>query len=119
MQINWIQREFRFDYDSGERNRRGLTSPEEEPEAPPPIHGSPQRNAGRNTMPLKRRVTDFFDRVATTRCSSPALDVEMRAKLFPGRMFTSAGPVAQRLEQRTHNPLVVGSNPTGPTFCFQ
>lgn len=26
------------------------------------------------------------------------------------------GPVAQRLEQGTHNPLVVGSNPTGPTF---
>ncbi len=25
------------------------------------------------------------------------------------------GPVAQRLEQGTHNPLVVGSNPTGPT----
>ena len=25
------------------------------------------------------------------------------------------GPLAQRLEQRTHNPLVVGSNPTGPT----
>lgn len=24
------------------------------------------------------------------------------------------GPVAQRLEQWTHNPLVVGSNPTGP-----
>ena len=27
------------------------------------------------------------------------------------------GPVAQRLEQGTHNPLVVGSNPTGPIFC--
>ena len=27
----------------------------------------------------------------------------------------SAGPVAQRLEQQTHNLLVVGSNPTGPT----
>ena len=26
------------------------------------------------------------------------------------------GPVAQRLEQGTHNPLVVGSNPTGPTI---
>ena len=26
------------------------------------------------------------------------------------------GPVAQRSEQGTHNPLVVGSNPTGPTF---
>ncbi len=25
------------------------------------------------------------------------------------------GPVAQRSEQGTHNPLVVGSNPTGPT----
>ncbi len=26
------------------------------------------------------------------------------------------GPVAQWLEQGTHNPLVVGSNPTGPTL---
>jgi hypothetical protein len=25
------------------------------------------------------------------------------------------GPVAQRLEQQTHNLLVVGSSPTGPT----
>jgi hypothetical protein len=24
------------------------------------------------------------------------------------------GPIAQRLEQRTHNPLVLGSNPSGP-----
>lgn len=29
------------------------------------------------------------------------------------------GAVAQRLEQRTHNPLVVGSNPTGPTIFFK
>ena len=29
--------------------------------------------------------------------------------------FALIGPVAQRLEQWTHNPLVVGSNPTGPT----
>src|SRR4029077_5104858 len=29
-----------------------------------------------------------------------------------------AGPVAQRLEQRTHNPLVPGSNPGGPTNVF-
>jgi hypothetical protein len=28
------------------------------------------------------------------------------------------GPVAQRLEQRTHNPLVLGSNPSGPTNYF-
>jgi hypothetical protein len=25
------------------------------------------------------------------------------------------GPIAQRLEQGTHNPLVGGSNPSGPT----
>jgi hypothetical protein len=25
------------------------------------------------------------------------------------------GPIAQRLEQGTHNPLVPGSNPGGPT----
>ncbi len=30
-------------------------------------------------------------------------------------MSVKSGPVAQRLEQWTHNPLVVGSNPTGPT----
>ena len=29
--------------------------------------------------------------------------------------LTSRGPVAQRLEQWTHNPLVQGSNPCGPT----
>ena len=26
------------------------------------------------------------------------------------------GPLAQRLEQGTHNPLAVGSNPTRPTI---
>ena len=42
--------------------------------------------------------------------------------LFPGRNAVidfcncgdSRGPVAQRLEQWTHNPLVEGSNPSGP-----
>gem|GEM_PF-2951695 len=29
-----------------------------------------------------------------------------------------SGPVAQRLEQGTHNPLVVGSNPSGPTILL-
>ena len=28
---------------------------------------------------------------------------------------TRSGPLAQRSEQRTHNPLVEGSNPSGPT----
>ena len=30
-----------------------------------------------------------------------------------------AGPVAQRLVQGTHNPLVAGSNPAGPTTLCQ
>lgn len=29
------------------------------------------------------------------------------------------GPVAQRSEQRTHNPLVAGSNPAGSTKIIQ
>ena len=29
-----------------------------------------------------------------------------------------AGPVAQWLEQRTHNPLVLGSNPSRPTKVY-
>jgi hypothetical protein len=35
--------------------------------------------------------------------------------------FTSitCGPVAQRLEQGTHNPLVPGSNPGGPSFISE
>ena len=33
-------------------------------------------------------------------------------------MLLIFGPVAQRLEQRTHNPLVPGSNPGGPTKPF-
>jgi hypothetical protein len=36
-------------------------------------------------------------------------------KQYKIRVLGFVGPVAQRLEQRTHNPLVVGSNPTGPT----
>ena len=30
--------------------------------------------------------------------------------------ISTNGPVAQRLEQGTHNPLVLGSNPSGPTI---
>ena len=29
------------------------------------------------------------------------------------------GPLAQLVEQRTFNPWVVGSSPTGPTICYQ
>lgn len=38
---------------------------------------------------------------------------DCRTGLGPGRVY--AGPVAQWSEQGTHNPLVVGSIPTGPT----
>ena len=31
----------------------------------------------------------------------------------------NSGPVAQRLEQGTHNPLVGGSNPSGPTNAIE
>jgi hypothetical protein len=52
--------------------------------------------------------------------------VELQNRISrPGRLWVGkplvvcetqlVGPVAQRLEQQTHNLLVVGSNPTGPT----
>ena len=44
----------------------------------------------------------------------PAASWYIRYDACPGG-FRKHGPLAQRLEQRTHNPLVVGSNPTGPT----
>jgi hypothetical protein len=48
------------------------------------------------------------------------IELEYAAKMRFGRIvirqeLEKLGPLAQRLEQRTHNPLVVGSNPTGPT----
>ena len=36
--------------------------------------------------------------------------------MTPGRIH--GGPLAQLVEQRTFNPWVVGSSPTGPTFFF-
>ena len=41
------------------------------------------------------------------------------AERYVGSYGGERGPLAQRLEQRTHNPLVVGSNPTGPTNQYQ
>ena len=35
-----------------------------------------------------------------------------------GGTVSPCGPVAQRSEQRTHNPLVLGSNPSGPTSFY-
>ena len=32
------------------------------------------------------------------------------------RLAQTVGPLAQSVEQRTFNPWVVGSSPTGPTF---
>ena len=39
-------------------------------------------------------------------------------RTVPSTIGFRCGPVAQRLEQGTHNPLVRGSNPCGPTSDF-
>jgi hypothetical protein len=36
---------------------------------------------------------------------------------FVYRLESDNGSVAQRLEQGTHNPLVLGSNPSAPNFA--
>ena len=38
---------------------------------------------------------------------------------FSNNHVSYRGPVAQWLEQGTHNPLVGGSNPSGPIFCLR
>ena len=44
--------------------------------------------------------------------------VENQSYLVTKLVTLGAGPVAQWLEQGTHNPLVVGSSPTGPTIVL-
>ena len=41
---------------------------------------------------------------------------EVARKRPVSQYLSTCGPVAQRLEQGTHNPLVLGSNPSGPTI---
>ena len=66
------------------------------------------------------RTTKFgfaFTRGRPTRVNTLIkLDVERR--MLDVRAAAREGPVAQRLEQGTHNPLVPGSNPGGPSFIF-
>lgn len=51
--------------------------------------------------------------------AGPSSRSEPAAQLSLGRLFTynlSYGPIAQLVEQRTFNPWVEGSSPSGPTF---
>ncbi len=45
-----------------------------------------------------------------------SLSFEVARKRAVEQYLSTNGPVAQRLEQGTHNPLVLGSNPSGPTI---
>ena len=40
---------------------------------------------------------------------------DLRARALRAQSGWEAGPIAQRSEQATHNRLVAGSNPAGPT----
>jgi hypothetical protein len=81
-----------------------------------------------------RTVCPYSAKIAQPSLARPLSPKAAKTVTMPGtvtRMVTSSilslkhlrgtidlkhfGPLAQRLEQRTHNPLVVGSNPTGPT----
>ena len=60
-------------------------------------------------------------RAASVGIAQPSAAVDFRQEGLPlprhgGEVDRDAfGPIAQRLEQGTHNPLVAGSNPAGPT----
>ena len=70
----------------------------------------PGKHLNRGVAP----ISSFFASLAAC-----ALRLCGRNKLVLGRCHRSItgehGPIAQRLEQATHNRLVTGSNPVGPT----
>ena len=61
---------------------------------------------GRN-QPCFTLVKRSLEAVHEKPCPQSSLAQNKRRGFF--------GPVAQWLEQRTHNPLVLGSSPSGPT----
>jgi hypothetical protein len=62
---------------------------------------------------------ETYDEFATVLVSNASNLPPNPAKSYKIKTLAKLGPVAQRLEQRTHNPLVPGSNPGGPTNnCF-
>ena len=65
---------------------------------------------------LRDLVGDVGDVEAAGRLEVPLRleDLHRRTSLTESALRSIAGPVAQRLEQRTHNSLVPGSNPGGP-----
>src|SRR5581483_1980185 len=60
-----------------------------------------------------RSPWNYKDRPSKGGLQLPTVGVFARVK--NGSPHLADGPVAQRLEQWTHNPLVPGSNPGGPT----
>ena len=71
------------------------------------------------TRPVKHEIFElsFFPTFCSRSFSSFCLPLhgDRRRKIFFDAWFSLVnGPIAQRLEQGTHNPLVPGSNPGGP-----
>ena len=64
---------------------------------------------------MPRRRVDWGSAAAALRVAGEEIcrRLDLVAK---DRTRNALGPVAQRLEQGTHNPLVGGSNPSGPTY---
>ena len=58
---------------------------------------------------------DAFPRRASQGFSRCQRKLDVGYRMFDVRALSRIGPVAQRLEQGTHNPLVPGSNPGGPS----
>ena len=75
------------------------------------------------TQEAKGTAITPWGQTATTTATSTVAALNLstcRSTISPVFVTSSTqrGPVAQRLEQWTHNPLVAGSNPAGPTNLF-
>jgi hypothetical protein len=73
--------------------------------------GDNPATAGAANEGEKKHLTALRQRIPIGPCSRTFID-PLHLK---GSGTNYLGPVAQRLEQGTHNPLAGGSNPSGPT----
>ena len=74
----------------------------------------PSRLSGR---PARARIFDLSQGIRMRRLAVKTRRDRSERRIAKAR-FRGRGPLAQLVEQRTLNPLVVGSNPTRPTTPF-
>jgi hypothetical protein len=103
-----------YTYEVVAMNAAGVSGNSAVVSTPPPAPASLTAHAGNSQITLAWSAAVGATNYAVRRGTSSG-DESLTVANTAGTTYTDAGPVAQRLEQATHNRLVPGSNPGGPT----